>query len=73
MSLIEGKVVRVAQESIHVIVLGFSSAIIIEEDIRDELRYKVVCTFYTLVLWSSYLFLLSVCSFRADIASLFTW
>ncbi|XP_057974855.1 uncharacterized protein LOC131162417 isoform X2 [Malania oleifera] len=39
--LLEGKVVKLAQESIHVIVLGFSSAIIIEEDIREEFKYKI--------------------------------
>ncbi|EEF52697.1 probable DNA-directed RNA polymerase I subunit RPA43 [Ricinus communis] len=38
--LLEGKVVKVTRESIHVIVLGFSSAIITDEDIRDEFRYK---------------------------------
>ncbi|KAK9270915.1 hypothetical protein L1049_026502 [Liquidambar formosana] len=38
--LLEGKVVKLSQESIHVIVLGFSSAIITEEDIREEFRYK---------------------------------
>lgn len=39
--LLEGKVVKLAQESVHVVVLGFSSAIIIEEDIRDEFKYKI--------------------------------
>ncbi|PSS17162.1 DNA-directed RNA polymerase I subunit RPA43 [Actinidia chinensis var. chinensis] len=39
--LLEGKVVKLGQQSIHVIVLGFSSAIIIEEDIREEFKYKV--------------------------------
>lgn len=39
----EGKVVKLAQESIHVIVLGFSSAVIIEEEIRGEFKYKIVC------------------------------
>ncbi|KAK4852781.1 hypothetical protein QYF36_027003 [Acer negundo] len=38
--LLEGKVVKLTQESIHVIVLGFSSAIIIDEDIREEFKYK---------------------------------
>ncbi|XP_031270223.1 uncharacterized protein LOC116128614 [Pistacia vera] len=39
--LLEGKVVKLTQESIHVIVLGFSSAIIIDKDIRDEFYYKI--------------------------------
>ncbi|XP_057501775.1 uncharacterized protein LOC130785649 isoform X1 [Actinidia eriantha] len=39
--LLEGKVVKLGQQSIHVIVLGFSSAIIMEEDIREEFKYKV--------------------------------
>ncbi|KAL5700087.1 hypothetical protein ACHQM5_025605 [Ranunculus cassubicifolius] len=38
--LLEGKVVKVTKESIHVIVLGFSSACITEEDVREEFRYK---------------------------------
>ncbi|CAI0541193.1 unnamed protein product [Linum tenue] len=38
--LLEGKVVKVAEESIHVIVLGFSSAVITDEDIRNEFKYK---------------------------------
>ncbi|TQE12302.1 hypothetical protein C1H46_001955 [Malus baccata] len=38
--LVEGKVVKVKQESIHVIILGFSSAIITDKDIREEFRYK---------------------------------
>ncbi|KAK3231770.1 hypothetical protein Dsin_003651 [Dipteronia sinensis] len=37
--LLEGKVVKLTQESIHVIVLGFSSATIIDEDIREEFKY----------------------------------
>lgn len=36
---------KLAQESVHVVVLGFSSAIIIEEDIRDEFKYKIVYFF----------------------------
>lgn len=40
----EGKVVKLSERSIHVIVLGFSSASILEEDIREELRYKTVST-----------------------------
>ncbi|KAI8549526.1 hypothetical protein RHMOL_Rhmol06G0031600 [Rhododendron molle] len=39
--LLEGKVVKLSQQSIHVIVLGFSSAIITEEDIREEFKYKI--------------------------------
>lgn len=38
--LVEGEVVKVSQQSIHLIVLGFSSAVIMEEDLRDEFRYK---------------------------------
>ncbi|KAF1897908.1 hypothetical protein Lal_00032670 [Lupinus albus] len=37
---LEGKVVKLTQESIHVVVLGFSSAIITEKFIRDDLVYK---------------------------------
>lgn len=39
--LLEGKVVKLSQQAIHVIVLGFSSAVIIEEDIPKEFRYKI--------------------------------
>lgn len=39
--LIEGKVVKLAQESIHIVVLGFSSAIITDEEIREEFKYKI--------------------------------
>ncbi|KAI4354095.1 hypothetical protein L6164_002994 [Bauhinia variegata] len=38
--LLEGKVVKLTQGSIHVIVLGFASAIITEEDIREEFVHK---------------------------------
>jgi len=38
--LLEGKVVKLTQTSIHVIVLGFSSAVITDEDIRKEFKYK---------------------------------
>ncbi|KAB2602460.1 DNA-directed RNA polymerase I subunit rpa43-like [Pyrus ussuriensis x Pyrus communis] len=38
--LVEGKVVKVTQESIHVIILGFLSAVIIDRDIREEFQYK---------------------------------
>ena len=41
--LSEGKVVKITRESIHCIVLGFSSAIITDENIRNELKYKAVC------------------------------
>ncbi|KAF5956012.1 hypothetical protein HYC85_008868 [Camellia sinensis] len=41
MLLGKGMVVKLGQQSIHVIVLGFSSATITEEDIRDEFKYKV--------------------------------
>nr|DAD24492.1 TPA_asm: hypothetical protein HUJ06_025956 [Nelumbo nucifera] len=39
--LLEGKVVKLGKESLHVIVLGFSSASIAEEDIREEFRYRI--------------------------------
>lgn len=39
--LLEGKVVKLSEQSIHIVVLGFSSATIIEEDIREEFSYKV--------------------------------
>lgn len=39
----EGKVVKLRQESIHVIVLGFASAVITYEDIRDEFKHRTVC------------------------------
>ncbi|XWS25882.1 hypothetical protein CRYUN_Cryun27aG0105900 [Craigia yunnanensis] len=38
--VLEGKVVKLSQESIHVIILGFSSAIITAENIRRDLKYK---------------------------------
>ncbi|KAJ7943386.1 DNA-directed RNA polymerase I subunit rpa43 [Quillaja saponaria] len=38
--LLEGKVVKLTQESVHVIVLGFSSAIITDKEIREEFVYK---------------------------------
>lgn len=37
---IDGKVVKLTKESIHVTVLGFCSAAIMLEDIRDEFKYK---------------------------------
>lgn len=48
--LSEGKVVKITQESIHVIVLGFASAVITSEDIREEFRYKTVSDSYFFVL-----------------------
>ncbi|RDY14018.1 hypothetical protein CR513_00978 [Mucuna pruriens] len=39
-TLLEGKVVKLTQESIHVVVLGFASAIIAEKDIREEFVCK---------------------------------
>ncbi|KAF5180075.1 Dna-directed rna polymerase [Thalictrum thalictroides] len=39
--LLEGKVMKLGQESIHVVVLGFCSAVITEEDIRQDFRYKI--------------------------------
>lgn len=39
--LVEGKVVKLGKESIHVVVLGFCSAAIVSEDIRDEFKYKI--------------------------------
>lgn len=40
-TFLEGKVVKLAKESIHIVVLGFSAAIITEEDIRDEFKFKI--------------------------------
>lgn len=34
--------VKLGEQSIHVVVLGFSSATILEEDVRDEFDFKVV-------------------------------
>ncbi|PKA52652.1 hypothetical protein AXF42_Ash001633 [Apostasia shenzhenica] len=39
--LIEGKVVKLGRESIHAIVLGFASAAIMLEDIREEFNYRI--------------------------------
>lgn len=39
----EGKLVKLRQESIHIIVLGFASAVITDEDIRDEFKHRTVC------------------------------
>lgn len=34
---------KISSESIHVVVLGFSAAVITDLDIREEFKYKVVC------------------------------
>ncbi|KAM7259357.1 hypothetical protein ACFE04_015098 [Oxalis oulophora] len=39
--LLEGKVVKVTQESIHIVVLGFASAVINTEDIRHKFKYRI--------------------------------
>ncbi|KAL2504001.1 DNA-directed RNA polymerase [Abeliophyllum distichum] len=39
--LLEGEVVKISRQSIHAVILGFSSAVIADEDIRDEFKYKV--------------------------------
>ena len=50
------RVVKVTQGSIHVIVLGFSSAVITDEDIRDEFVYKTVSAYlFTVMFQYSYL------------------
>ncbi|KAJ4839718.1 hypothetical protein Tsubulata_041011 [Turnera subulata] len=38
--LLEGKVVKLTRDSIHVIVMGVSSAIIAREDIRGQFKYR---------------------------------
>ncbi|KAK8941041.1 hypothetical protein KSP39_PZI009921 [Platanthera zijinensis] len=38
---IEGKVVKIGRESIHAIVLGFSSAAIMLGDIREEFKFQI--------------------------------
>lgn len=38
--LLEGRVIKVTPESIHAVVLGLSSAIITEKDIREEFVYR---------------------------------
>lgn len=40
-TFLEGKVVKIARELIHVVILGFSAAVITEEDIRDEFKFKI--------------------------------
>lgn len=39
----EGKILKVSLESIHVVVLGFSAAVITDVDIREEFKYRMVC------------------------------
>ncbi|XP_047323943.1 uncharacterized protein LOC124927548 [Impatiens glandulifera] len=39
--LLEGKVLKLSQQSIHVVVLGFLSAVITEEDISKDFRYRI--------------------------------
>ncbi|KAG9445061.1 hypothetical protein H6P81_016401 [Aristolochia fimbriata] len=39
--LLEGKVVKLGRESVHVIVFGFSSAVITSDDILEEFRYNL--------------------------------
>lgn len=39
--LLEGKVVKLGKECIHVIILGFSSAMIMSEDIREEFKFRI--------------------------------
>ncbi|KAG6419693.1 hypothetical protein SASPL_116202 [Salvia splendens] len=39
--VLEGEVVKLTPNSIHAVVLGFSSAVIADDDIRDEFKHKV--------------------------------
>ncbi|GER26591.1 DNA-directed RNA polymerase [Striga asiatica] len=39
--ILEGEVVKITPQSVHAVVLGFSSACIAYEDIRDDLKHKV--------------------------------
>lgn len=41
-NLAEGEVVKITPQSIHAVVLGFSSAFIADEDIRDDFKHKYV-------------------------------
>lgn len=41
-SISEGKVLKVTPESIHAVVLGFSSVVITDKEIRDEFIYRKV-------------------------------
>ncbi|KAA3476473.1 Nucleic acid-binding protein [Gossypium australe] len=65
--LLEGKVVKLSEESIHVIVLGFLFAIITAENIRGEFKYRTVTLFSTLFL----IFLFSLCVGYKDKEELF--
>ncbi|KAH6789219.1 DNA-directed RNA polymerase [Perilla frutescens var. frutescens] len=38
--VLEGEVVKLTPHSIHAVVLGFSSAVIADDDIRDEFKHK---------------------------------
>ena len=38
----EGKIVKISPETIHVIVLGFSAAVVTDIDIREEFKYRMV-------------------------------
>lgn len=38
----EGEVVKLTPHAIHVVVLGFSSAVIADDDIRYEFKHKLV-------------------------------
>lgn len=50
---------KLSQESIHVIVLGFSSAIITAENIRGEFKYRTVTLFYLVL--NFFYFLCGLC------------
>lgn len=39
--VLEGEVVKLTPHAIHVVVLGFSSAVIADDDIRDEFKHKL--------------------------------
>ncbi|GAB2276719.1 hypothetical protein Dimus_011436 [Dionaea muscipula] len=38
---LEGKVVKLAEESLHIVILGISACVITGEDIREELKFKI--------------------------------
>ena len=46
----EGKIVKISPETIHVIVLGFSAAVVTDIDIREEFKYRMVLLLLTLEL-----------------------
>ncbi|XP_042432732.1 uncharacterized protein LOC122019319 [Zingiber officinale] len=50
---LEGKVVRLGRESIHVVMLGFFSAAIMFEDIREDLKYKIVRSLSAIIIGCS--------------------